>query len=63
LFCAIFSENPVPPFRDHALAEQACRRDDDPDDERSHAGQQQDFMENSAQLLELCAKVGDGMKG
>jgi hypothetical protein len=30
------------------LAEQACRRDDDSDDERSHAGQQQDFMENSA---------------
>jgi hypothetical protein len=33
------------------LAEQACRRDDDPDDERSQAGQQQDFMENSAHLL------------
>src|SRR5262245_46414680 len=29
-------------------AEQACRRDDDPDDERSQTGQQQDFMENSA---------------
>src|SRR5262245_19128619 len=32
------------------LAEQACRCDDDPDDERSQAGQQQDFMKNSAHL-------------
>jgi hypothetical protein len=31
-------------------AEQACGRDDDPDDERGQAGQQQDFMEDSAHL-------------
>jgi hypothetical protein len=29
-------------------AKQASGRDDDPDDERGHAGQQQDFVENSA---------------
>ena len=29
-------------------AEQASSRDDDPDDERGQAGQQQDFVENSA---------------
>src|SRR4029453_3215974 len=36
---------PAPPS-----AEQACSRDDDPDDERGQAGQQQDFMEDSAHL-------------